>query len=59
MKAAKVLLRLASLNELPLRIVLGSDAYNTAQKTDLAKLELTNKRKEISCSTAFSKQENI
>lgn len=50
-KAAAAILCLASMEEPPLRIVLGSDAYAAAEKNDLAKIELGRKWKELSCST--------
>jgi NAD(P)-dependent dehydrogenase (short-subunit alcohol dehydrogenase family) len=52
-RAAAALLRLASGVEPPLRIVLGSDAYNSAEKNDLAKIELGKKWKNLSYSTDF------
>jgi hypothetical protein len=54
-KAAAALLHLASLPEPPLRIVLGSDAYNAAQKNNLARIEAGRQWKDLSCSTDFSK----
>jgi NAD(P)-dependent dehydrogenase (short-subunit alcohol dehydrogenase family) len=53
-KAATAILELASMEEPPLRIVLGSDAYAAAEKNDLAKIELGRKWKELSCSTDLS-----
>jgi NAD(P)-dependent dehydrogenase (short-subunit alcohol dehydrogenase family) len=55
-KAAAALLTLASMEEPPLRIVLGSDAYAAAEKNDLAKIELGRKWKGLSCSTDLPKQ---
>jgi NAD(P)-dependent dehydrogenase (short-subunit alcohol dehydrogenase family) len=52
-RAAAALLRLASAEEPPLRIVLGSDAYNSAERNDLAKIELGKKWKDLSYSTDF------
>jgi NAD(P)-dependent dehydrogenase (short-subunit alcohol dehydrogenase family) len=52
-RAATALLRLASAEEPPLRIVLGSDAYNSAEKNDLAMIELGKKWKDLSYSTDF------
>jgi NAD(P)-dependent dehydrogenase (short-subunit alcohol dehydrogenase family) len=54
-RAAAALLKLASLEDPPLRLVLGSDAYNAAEKNDLAKIELGRKWKDLSCSTDFPK----
>ncbi len=50
-RAAAAILALASMEEPPIRIVLGSDAYAAAEKNDLAKLELGRKWKDLSCST--------
>jgi NAD(P)-dependent dehydrogenase (short-subunit alcohol dehydrogenase family) len=52
-KAALVVLRLASDENPPLRIVLGSDAYNAAEKNDLARIEMTKKWKDLSISTDY------
>jgi NAD(P)-dependent dehydrogenase (short-subunit alcohol dehydrogenase family) len=54
-RAAAALLKLASLEDPPLRLVLGSDAYNAAEKNDLAKIELGRKWKDLSWSTDFPK----
>jgi NAD(P)-dependent dehydrogenase (short-subunit alcohol dehydrogenase family) len=56
-KAAIVLLDLASMDEPPLRIALGSDAFNAAEKNDLARIELGRKWKHLSFSTDFSKKD--
>jgi NAD(P)-dependent dehydrogenase (short-subunit alcohol dehydrogenase family) len=54
-KAGAALLHLASLPEPPLRIVLGSDAYNAAEKNELSKIESDRQWKDLSYSTDFSK----
>jgi NAD(P)-dependent dehydrogenase (short-subunit alcohol dehydrogenase family) len=54
-KAAAAILTLASMEEPPLRIVLGSDAYAAVEKNDLAKIELSRKWKDLSCSTDLPK----
>jgi NAD(P)-dependent dehydrogenase (short-subunit alcohol dehydrogenase family) len=54
-RAADVLLRLVSMQDPPLRIVLGSDAYDAAEKNDLAKIESGRRWKELSVSTDFPK----
>jgi NAD(P)-dependent dehydrogenase (short-subunit alcohol dehydrogenase family) len=54
-RAAEVLLRLVSMEDPPLRIALGSDAYEAAEKNDLAKIESGRRWKELSLSTDFSK----
>jgi NAD(P)-dependent dehydrogenase (short-subunit alcohol dehydrogenase family) len=58
-KAAAALLSLASMDEPPLRIALGSDAFNAAEKNDLAKIELGRKWKDFSYSTDFLKKDEI
>ena len=52
-KAAAALLHLASLPEPPLRILLGTDAYNAAEKNELAKIEAGRQWKGLSYSTDF------
>src|SRR6202051_710646 len=44
-RAAAALLKLASVEEPPLRVVLGIDAFNAAEANDLAKIELGGKWK--------------
>src|SRR5215475_1876620 len=53
-KAASVLLELALSDEPPLRILLGRDAYEAAEKNDEARLALTRQFKTLSLSTDFS-----
>jgi NAD(P)-dependent dehydrogenase (short-subunit alcohol dehydrogenase family) len=53
-KAAAVLLHIASLQEPPLRLLLGSDSYNAAEKSALDKLESDRKWKDLSVSTDYS-----
>jgi NAD(P)-dependent dehydrogenase (short-subunit alcohol dehydrogenase family) len=53
-KAAAVLLHVASLSEPPLRLPLGSDAYNAAEQAALQKLELDRKWKDLSGSTDYA-----
>src|SRR5271167_4039279 len=52
-RAAAALLKLASVKEPPLRIVLGIDAFNAAEANDLAKIELGGKWKDLSNATDF------
>jgi NAD(P)-dependent dehydrogenase (short-subunit alcohol dehydrogenase family) len=52
-KAAAVLLHIASLEEPPLRLLLGSDAVHLAEQNDLARLEADRKWREVSVSTDF------
>lgn len=52
-RAAAALLRLACEENPPLRIVLGSDAYHSAERNDLAKMELAREWKALSLSTDF------
>jgi hypothetical protein len=54
-RAAAALLKLASVKEPPLRVVLGSDAFNAAEANDLAKIELGKKWKDLSYTTDFVK----
>jgi NAD(P)-dependent dehydrogenase (short-subunit alcohol dehydrogenase family) len=54
-RAAAALLQLASVEEPPLRVLLGSDAYEAAEKNDLAKIELGRKWKDLSYLTDFQK----
>src|SRR6202795_1679783 len=54
-RAAAALLKLASVEEPPLRIVLGIDALNAAEANDLAKIELGKKWKDLSYATDFAK----
>ena len=54
-KAGAALLHLASHPEPPLRIVLGSDAYDASEKNELAKIESDRRWKDLSCSTDFTK----
>ena len=54
-RAAAALLKLASVKEPPLRIVLGIDAFNAAEANDLAKIELGEKWKDLSYATGFVK----
>jgi hypothetical protein len=42
----------------PLRIVLGSDAYNAAEKNAMAKSESDHRWKDLSCSTDFPKDDD-
>ena len=53
-KAAAVLLHIASLSEPPLRLLLGSDAYNAAEKHALQILASDRKWKDLSVSTDAS-----
>jgi NAD(P)-dependent dehydrogenase (short-subunit alcohol dehydrogenase family) len=53
-KAAAVLLHIASLPEAPLRLLLGSDAYNAAEKHALQILASDRKWKDLSVSTDAS-----
>jgi NAD(P)-dependent dehydrogenase (short-subunit alcohol dehydrogenase family) len=52
-KAAQALLLLASQENPPLRIILGRDAYNAAEKNDFARIELSKQWKELSTSTDY------
>ena len=52
-KAAAVIIYLASLDEPPLRLLLGSDAVHLAEQNDLARLEADRKWRDLSVSTDF------
>jgi NAD(P)-dependent dehydrogenase (short-subunit alcohol dehydrogenase family) len=53
-RAAAALLRVVSLPEPPLRLLLGRDCYAAAEKSALEKLESDRKWKDLSTSTDFS-----
>jgi NAD(P)-dependent dehydrogenase (short-subunit alcohol dehydrogenase family) len=53
-KAAAALLHVASLPDPPLRVLLGTDAYNAAEKSAIERLESDRKWKDISLSTDYS-----
>jgi NAD(P)-dependent dehydrogenase (short-subunit alcohol dehydrogenase family) len=52
-KAAAALLKLVSMTEPPLRLLLGSDCYTAAEKSALATVESDRKWKDLSVSTDF------
>src|ERR1700742_273757 len=52
-KAAAAIVRLTREQKPPLRLLLGSDAYNGAEKNDLARLDEARMWKELSLSTDF------
>jgi NAD(P)-dependent dehydrogenase (short-subunit alcohol dehydrogenase family) len=52
-KAAAVILHIASLAEPPLRLLLGSDAVHLAEQNDRARMEADRKWRELSLSTDF------
>jgi NAD(P)-dependent dehydrogenase (short-subunit alcohol dehydrogenase family) len=52
-KAAQAVLRLTQERKPPLRLLLGSDAYNGAEKNDLARMEEARTWKELILSTDF------
>src|SRR4051812_25748704 len=52
-KAAQAIVRLTHEQKPPLRLLLGSDAYNGAEKNDIARLEEARAWKELSLSTDF------
>jgi len=55
-RAAAALLRLVSVENPPLRIVLGSDAFCAAASNDLAKIDLAREWEDLSISTDFPKE---
>jgi NAD(P)-dependent dehydrogenase (short-subunit alcohol dehydrogenase family) len=52
-KAAQAIVQLSQKQKPPLRLLLGSDAYNGAEKNDLERLEEARRWKELSLSTDF------
>lgn len=52
-KAAAVIIHLASLDEPPLRLLLGSDAIHLAEQNELARMEADRKWRDLSVSTDF------
>ena len=52
-RAAAVIIRLAELDEPPLRLLLGSDAVRIAEESGLARLEADKKWRDLSVSTDF------
>src|SRR4029077_8290907 len=52
-KAAAAVFHIASLNDPPLRLLLGSDAVRFVEQNDLAKMESDRKWKDLSISTDF------
>jgi NAD(P)-dependent dehydrogenase (short-subunit alcohol dehydrogenase family) len=55
-RAAAALLKIASEQNPPFRLIIGSDAYNAIEKNDLAKMEAAKEWKELSISTDFPKE---
>ena len=55
-KAAAAVLHIASLNDPPLRLLLGSDAIRFVEQNDLAKMESDRKWKDLSISTDIEPQ---
>jgi NAD(P)-dependent dehydrogenase (short-subunit alcohol dehydrogenase family) len=55
-RAAAALLKIASEQNPPFRLIFGSDAYNAIEKNDLAKMETAKEWKELSISTDFPKE---
>jgi hypothetical protein len=52
-KAARAIVRPTQEQKPPLRLLLGSDAYNGAEKNDHARLEEARRLRELSLSTDF------
>jgi NAD(P)-dependent dehydrogenase (short-subunit alcohol dehydrogenase family) len=55
-KAAQAIIQLTREKDPPLRLLLGTDAYNGAEKNDLARLEEARRWKEVSVSTDFESE---
>ena len=56
-KAAQVILQVASMSEPPLRLLLGSDAVGIVEKADAAKAAADKRWRELSISTDFAAKE--
>jgi NAD(P)-dependent dehydrogenase (short-subunit alcohol dehydrogenase family) len=56
-RAAAALLRLVSAENPPLRIVLGSDAFSSAERNDLSRVDVATQWKDLSISTDFPKED--
>src|SRR6267378_757707 len=52
-KAAAVIIQIASLDQPPLRLLLGSDAVRLAEENDIARIEADRKWRDLSVSTDF------
>jgi hypothetical protein len=52
-KAAAVIIHIASLDEPPLRLLLGSDAVHLAEQNEIARIDADRKWRDGSISTAF------
>lgn len=52
-KASAVIIHIASLDEPPLRLLLGSDAVHLAEQSDIARIEADRKWRNLSVSTDF------
>jgi NAD(P)-dependent dehydrogenase (short-subunit alcohol dehydrogenase family) len=52
-KAAAVIMHIASLDEPPLRLLLGSDAFRAAEQSDVERIEADRKWRDLSVSTDF------
>jgi hypothetical protein len=53
-RAAAVIIHVASLDEPPLRLLLGSDAVHSVEQADLARIEADKKWRDLSVSTDFA-----
>ena len=52
-KGAQAIIKIAYEEQPPLRLLIGSDAFNAAQKNDLQKMASDQKWQSLSCSTDF------
>jgi NAD(P)-dependent dehydrogenase (short-subunit alcohol dehydrogenase family) len=55
-KAAAAVLHITSIDNPPLRLILGSDAFHAIEQNDLAKIDSDRRWKELSISTDFTQQ---
>jgi hypothetical protein len=53
-KAAAVIIHIASLDEPPFQLLLGTDAVCVAEQSDIARIEADRKRRGLSVSTGFA-----
>jgi hypothetical protein len=53
MKAAAVIMRIATLDDPPLRLLLGSDAVRSVEQNDVARMDADGKWRDVSVSTDY------
>lgn len=55
-KAAEIVLKVAAMNEPPLRLLLGSDAVKVVEQADLARMESDRRWRDLSSSSDFDRE---